>query len=121
MQVIKPKGRGAGIMVSDFIEEKDGYLALTQSAHQTLSALDSTVPRSARVLFEFGQNRDGYWNNETFLEQMKTAVKCAEAKYPPRIYKHIWVFDHSCGHKDFAPDALVASRLNKKPGGQQQP
>ena len=50
---------------------------------------------------------------------MKNAVKCAEAKYPPRIYKYIWVFDHSCGHMAFAPDALVASQLNKKPGGQQ--
>ena len=45
MQVIKPKGRGAGIMVSDFIEEKDGYLALPHSTHQTLSALDPTVPQ----------------------------------------------------------------------------
>ena len=35
------------------------------------------------------------------------------------IYKHVWVFDHSCGHKAFAPDALVASRLNRKPGGKQ--
>lgn len=26
MQVLKPKGRGAGLMVSDFIEERDGYL-----------------------------------------------------------------------------------------------
>ena len=51
MQVIKPKGRGAGIMVSDFIEEKDGYLALPDSTYQTLSALDPTLPRCAPVLF----------------------------------------------------------------------
>ena len=25
MQVLKPKGRGAGLMVSDFIEERDGH------------------------------------------------------------------------------------------------
>ena len=47
MQVIKPKGRGAGIMVSDFIEERDGYLALSSSSYQTLSALDATVPQAA--------------------------------------------------------------------------
>ncbi len=34
MQVIKPKGRGSGIMVSDFIEERDGYLALSDSMFQ---------------------------------------------------------------------------------------
>ena len=47
------------------------------------------------------------------------AVKVAEAKYPPRAFKHVWIFDHSCGHTAFAPDALVASRLNRKPGGKQ--
>ena len=47
------------------------------------------------------------------------AVQVAEAKYPPCIYKHIWIFDHSCGHTAFAPVALVTSRLNKKTGGQQ--
>ena len=31
----------------------------------------------------------------------------------------MWVFDHSCGHTAYAADALVAFRLNKKPGGNQ--
>ncbi len=119
MQVIKPKGRGSGIMVSDFIEERDGYLALSDSMFQAISEVDPSVPQSARVLFEYGKNRDGYWNSELFINQMKVAIKVAEAKYPPRVYKHVFVFDHSCGHTAFAPDALVASRLNKKPGGAQ--
>ena len=29
------------------------------------------------------------------------------------------MFDYSCGHKSVAPDALVASRLNRRPGGKQ--
>ncbi|MCG8622251.1 MAG: hypothetical protein MJE68_09690 [Proteobacteria bacterium] len=28
MQVMRPKGRGTGLMVSDFIEERDGYLSI---------------------------------------------------------------------------------------------
>ena len=76
-----------------------------------------SVPHSARDSFEFGKNQDGYWNNELLLEQMEAAIKVAEAKYPLRVYKHVWIFDQSCGHTAFAPDALVASRLNKKPGG----
>ena len=50
---------------------------------------------------------------------MEVAMKVAEMKHPLSTYKHIWMFDHSAGHTAFAPDALVASRLNKKPGGNQ--
>ena len=31
---MKPKGRGAGIMLSDFVKEKGGFLALTESEYQ---------------------------------------------------------------------------------------
>ena len=54
-----------------------------------------------------------------FVNQMEMAVKVAEAQYPPHVFKHVWVFDHSCGHTVYAVDALVASQLNKKPGGKQ--
>ena len=103
-------------MVSDFIEERDGYLAIPDALYETVKQHDPTVPQSARVIFEYGKNCDGYWNNELFMEQMEMAVKVAEPKYP---LKHVWIFDHSCRHTAFAPDALVASRLNRKPGGKQ--
>ena len=45
------------------------------------------------------------------------AVKVAKAKYPLCAFKHVWISDYSCGHTAFAPDVLVASRLNCKPGG----
>lgn len=60
--------------------------------------------KSARVIFEYGKC---YWNNDDLLEQIKVAVSIAEAKYPLDIYRHT----------AFASDALVVSRLNKKPGG----
>ena len=119
IQVMRPKGRGAGLRVSDFIEERDGYLAIPDALYETVKQHDPTVPQTARVIFEYGKNHDGYWNNEPFVEQMEMAVKVAEAKYPPRAFKHVWIFDHSCGHTAFAPDTLVASRLNRKPGGKQ--
>lgn len=50
--------------------------------HQALLEQDPSVPQSARATLEIGQNHDGYWNNEKFMEQMKVAVKVAEAKYP---------------------------------------
>ena len=58
MQVLKPKGRGAGIMVSDFIEERDGYLCLSDSMHQTLVAKDTSLPKSARVLLPRARMRE---------------------------------------------------------------
>ena len=104
-------------MVSDFIEEQQGYLRLKDSMHTTLVSTDPTMPCR---LFKYGQTRDGYCNNDHFMQQMEVAIKIAVlTKYPPRIFKHVWIFDHSCGHTAFAPDALVASRLNKKPGGAQ--
>ena len=43
IQVIKPKSRGSGIMVSDFVEEWQGYLALSDSMHSTLASTDPTI------------------------------------------------------------------------------
>ena len=48
---------------------------------------------------------------------MEMAVKVAKAKYPPNAFKHVWIFDHSCGHTAYATDALIVSRLYHKRGG----
>lgn len=75
MQVMRPKEIGAGLMVSDFIEEKDGYLAISDSLYKTIKQGDPSVSQSVRVIFEYGKTRDGYWNNKLFMEQMKVAVR----------------------------------------------
>ena len=59
MQAIKPKGRGAGLVVSDFIEEREGYLALSHSMHATIVEEDSSMPQSVLVIFEYGQTDIG--------------------------------------------------------------
>ena len=76
-------------MVSDFIEERDGYLAIPDAMYKTMKQHDPKLPQSARVVFEYGKTRDGYWNNQLFMEQMEVAVKVAEAKYPPRAFNHV--------------------------------
>ena len=80
MQAIKPKSRGAGLMIS------------------TIVAYDPSMPKSAQRLFEYGQNRDGHWNNDCFMQQTEVTIKVAEAKYPPRIFTHIWMFDLVWSH-----------------------
>ena len=121
-QPIKPKGRGSSIMVSHFIEEKDGYLALSDEQYDfEVMNTDQEVEKSACVLLEIGENREGYWNSDLFMEQIAKAVKIAEVKYPPsQGYHHTWCFDHSCNHTAFADDALLAAKMNKGPGGKQR-
>ena len=119
---IKPKGRGSSIMVSEFIEEQDGYLALSDQQYEFEVAHNERqdIGKSALKILKIGEQQEGYWNSERFMKQVAEAVKIAEVKYPPsQGYHHIWCFDHSCGHTAYAENALIASKMNKGPGGKQ--
>ena len=119
---IKPKGRGSSIMVSEFIEEQDGYLALSDQQYDFEVARNERqdIGKSALKILKIGEQQEGYWNSERFMKQVAEAVKIAEVKYPPsQGYHHIWCFDHSCGHTAYAENALIASKMNKGPGGKQ--
>ena len=75
----------------------------------------------ARASIEYGENRDGYWTSEKFLDQLKYCIEIAECKYPrDQGYKVVWIFDHSSCHGAYGDDdALLASRMNAKLGGKQ--
>ena len=76
---IKPKGKGSSIMVSEFIEEKDGYLALSDEQYEfEVTNSGDVVEKSALALLEIGENREGYWTGQRFVEQVAKAVKIAE-------------------------------------------
>ena len=77
-QLIRPKSRGSGIMVSDFITEKDGYLRLTEEEYQSAKEKNPGIRKAARQLLEYGESRKGYWTSEKFMQQ----IQIAEAKYP---------------------------------------
>lgn len=51
------------------------------------------------------------------MEQIKWCTEITQCKYPG--YKIIWIFDHSSCHGAYAEDALIASKMNAKPGGKQ--
>jgi len=57
--LMKPK-KGAGIMVSDFIDEGNGYLCFTQEEYVRATEADSTIQMQVRCLFEYGQSKEGY-------------------------------------------------------------
>ena len=108
-------------MVSDFVEERNGYLALTQEQYDRFKDSDPTVRMYARQLFEYGAAREGYWTSDHFIRQIERAVKIAEIKYPKEDgWRVVWIFDHSSCHAAMPGDGLDVSKMNVKPGGKQR-
>lgn len=119
--IIKPKSKGAGIMMSDFIDEINGCLELTEEEYERAKAIDPTIKRYGRAYLEYGEAKEGYWTSDRFMEHVKSAVKIAEFKYPKEEgWEHVWIFDHSSYHGVMADDSLDVSKMNVNPGGQQR-
>jgi transposase len=117
---LKPKSHGAGIMVSDFIDENNGYLKLTNDEYQRAKQQHPNLRQQAREFLEYGKEHDGYWTSERFLSQLHVASTIAEIKYPKESgYRIYFIFDHSSCRGTFAQDALDASKMNLNPGGKQ--
>jgi len=70
-------------MVDDFIDEHHGFLRLTSEEHELAKLLHPGLPIAARVIFKFGTQGQGYWNNEQFITQVELALKIPEFKNPP--------------------------------------
>jgi len=95
-QLIRPKSRGSGIMVSDFVTEKDGFLCLTEEEYRAAKRNNPNIKMSARKLLEYGESREGYWTSDKFMKQMEYVVEIAEAKYPKEQgYRLFWVLDQA--------------------------
>ena len=107
-------------MVSDFVDERQGYLALTEEEYECASQNDSAIPKQARQLLAYGENREGYWTCEKCMQQLEAAVKIAEIKYPKADgWKWVWIFNQSSCHTAMAQDALDVPKMNVGPGGKQ--
>ena len=117
--VIQPKTKGAGVMVSDFIDQHQGFLCITEEEHATITIHDPNFPIMARVMFQYGTEKEGYWTGEKFMSNVKDACKIAEYKYPADSHTIVWFFDQSSCHRAFADDALNVRRMNVRPGGAQ--
>ena len=96
--ILKPKGQGRGIMVSDFIDEHNGYLAFTDAEYEQGKQTYPDLQQQARKLLKYGAEFEGYWNSDKFLEQVEAAIKIAKVKYASDQFIVLWFFDHSSGH-----------------------
>ena len=117
--IIQPKTKGSGIMVSDFVDTHSGFLQLTDSEHDHTKATDPDFPKTARVLLEYGADKEGYRTSEKFVANIEVAAQIAEFKYPSDKHTIVWLFDQSSCHRAFAEDALNARVMNVRPGGVQ--
>ena len=99
--VLRQKSIGQAIMVSDFIDEVNGYLKI--------DAME------ARKMLE--HQKDGYFTNEQFVAQVEKAIDIFEAKYPG--VQAIFLFDNAPSHRKLSSDALNVNSMNVGPGGKQ--
>ena len=100
-QVLRQKSLGSSIMVSDFLVEGNGYLKD-----------DNGAPR-----LYLETQKDGYFNNDMFIQQVKTAIAIFDRKFPGKTA--IFLFDNAPSHKKYPPDGLSANNMNVYPGGKQ--
>lgn len=83
--VMCPKSKGSGIMVSDFIEERGGYLHLTDDEFERAKQADPTIRKYARQLLEYGEAREGYWTSEKFMKQIERQKKLQWPNTPKKM------------------------------------
>ena len=92
-QPIKPKGAGRGIMVSDFVDELNGLLGLTDEEFRADKIKFPDLKQSARVLLKYGGESEGYWNSKKFIAQVNDVFKIVKDKHPLELYDTFWFFD----------------------------
>ena len=116
--ILRPKGKGKGIMVSDFLLPWSRLNLLSLPLQQQEDLASSGIPLEAVTYFEYGKTKEGYWTGEYLLDQIvKKTLPIGEALYPG--YELLFLFDNVTSHSIYAPDALQVTHMNKGPGGQQ--
>ena len=108
--VLLPKSKGTGIMISDFIGEKHGYLQLTDEEFEAAKQKYPEIhQQKTSAYLEYGERKKGYWTSEKFIKQIKNSAIIAEFKYPKDDgYRVVGIFDHSSCHGAYSDDDLNA-------------
>jgi len=66
-QPLKKKGRGRGLMVSDFLLDTVGRLAVSEEEYTAMK--EPSFPREACETFDYGNDK-GYWTGAHVVEQV---------------------------------------------------
>ena len=94
-------------MISEFLCECHGRMKVGTTALETTT--ETLTP---------GKNEEGWWTADHLIAQIKTKdIPLFNRLHPGCI--GVFVFDNSTNHGAYAPDALVATKMNLNPGGKQ--
>ena len=80
-KVIQSKSKGSVIMISDFIYEQTGYLALMDEEYKRAKQSDPTIKKHARQWLEYGEAKEGYWTSDKFMKQTREVAKIVDFKF----------------------------------------
>ena len=114
---LRPKGKGRGIMVSEFLTEIGRLRVRDEVGEDEL--LKEGLERDATIYFEYGDKGEGYWKGEDIVQQVLNKAIPVFEKEHGKECKACFLFDNSSNHGVFAEDALVAERMNLNSGGKQ--
>ena len=82
---LRPKGRGQGIMVSEFLLlfGRLNLFSLSEEKYQEVMEKNGLTFRQAVEFFEYGKNNEEYWDSLKFHKQVVTkALPIAKVLYP---------------------------------------
>ena len=114
-QPLRPKARGKGLMVSDFLTP-GGRLAVPDTISDTELATQLLPRRFATEYFIYG--KDKYWRGDDMVDHtVKVAIPIFNAAFPG--CQAIFAFDNASNHCSYATDALRVENMNLNPGGKQ--
>ena len=121
--LLRPKGSGRSIMVSQFLCQCHGAIEITLTdqliqKYPNLCGVPGDKVESLRSI-KPGKNADGYWTNKDLVEQVQVTQTLFEILHPNCVA--LFAFDNSQNHRAMAPNALVAKRLNLADGGSKVP
>lgn len=119
---MRKKTEGPGIMISAFQDEIQGFgFEMTGEELARVNAFPSTHGRGAlkqtpgTTFWEYGKQKEGYWNYDMFAEQCVYIMDCFEVLYPD--WQLVMEVDHSSGHAKYREDRLHVGNMNIKWGG----
>ena len=115
---LRPKGKGQGIMVSDFPLPWGRSNLNHLNKEKVAEGCRKRIPQEAAAeLFEYGK-KDGYWDGARLWEQVtKKALPIAHFLYPG--YDLVFLFDNTTSHAVYAKNALIVNNMSKGGGNQQ--
>lgn len=117
---LHPKGKGRGIMVSDFLlpfSRLNLFRLLEEEQDQLVERYGLSSKEAVEIL-KYGKNNEGHWDGVKLVKQVKEkALPIAEALYPG--YSLLFLFDNTTSHSVYSTDALRMKNMSKGSGGKQ--